>query len=113
MPLIAILHGCTQTPSDFAGSTQASALADQQQFIVVYPKQTSSYNSPSCWNWFLPGNQVRGYGEPAIIAGIVQSVKRNKAQWDIGPQRVYVADLSPGGGDGCDHGGDLSRSLRR
>jgi poly(hydroxyalkanoate) depolymerase family esterase len=96
VPLIVMLHGCTQTPSDFASGTQMNALADQQQFIVVYPQQTSSYNSLSCWNWFLPADQARGSGEPAIIAGIVQSVEQNTAQWTIDPQRVYVAGLSAG-----------------
>ena len=52
VPLIVMLHGCTQTPTDFAAGTQMNALADQDQFIVVYPQQTSTYNSLSCWNWF-------------------------------------------------------------
>src|SRR5258708_1844142 len=51
VPLIVMLHGCTQTPTDFAAGTQMNALADQKQFIVVYPQQTSSDNSSECWNW--------------------------------------------------------------
>jgi poly(hydroxyalkanoate) depolymerase family esterase len=96
VPLVVMLHGCAQTPGDFASGTQMNALADQQQFIVVYPQQTSFYNAFACWNWFLPGDQVRGYGEPAIIAGIVQTVEQNTAQWTIDRQRVYVAGLSAG-----------------
>ncbi|WP_223258418.1 extracellular catalytic domain type 1 short-chain-length polyhydroxyalkanoate depolymerase [Thermogemmatispora tikiterensis] len=96
VPLIVMLHGCLQTPTDFAAGTQMNALADQQQFIVVYPQQTTLYNISACWNWFLPGNQVRGYGEPAIIAGIVQTVEQNTSQWTIDRKRVYVAGLSAG-----------------
>ncbi|WP_376796427.1 PHB depolymerase family esterase [Thermogemmatispora sp.] len=96
VPLIVMLHGCTQTPQDFAAGTQMNALADQDQFVVVYPQQTSSYNSLSCWNWFLPADQARGSGEPAIIAGIVQAVEQNTSQWTIDRNRVYVAGFSAG-----------------
>ncbi|GHO69983.1 hypothetical protein KSC_088750 [Ktedonobacter sp. SOSP1-52] len=96
VPLIVMLHGCTQNPTDFANGTQMNALADQKQFIVVYPQQTSSYNSSDCWNWFQTADQARGSGEPAIIAGIVQTVKQATSQWSIDPNRVYVAGMSAG-----------------
>jgi poly(hydroxyalkanoate) depolymerase family esterase len=98
VPLIVMLHGCTQTPTDFAAGTQMNALADQDQFIVVYPQQTSTYNSLSCWNWFQPADQARGSGEPAIIAGIVQTVEQTTSQWTIDTNRVYVAGMSAGAG---------------
>ncbi len=96
VPLFVMLHGCTQTPSDFAAGTQMDALADAHQFIVVYPQQTSQYNSAECWNWFLPADQSRGSGEPAIIAGIVQTVEQTTSRWTINTSRVYVAGLSAG-----------------
>jgi poly(hydroxyalkanoate) depolymerase family esterase len=96
VPLIVMLHGCTQTPTDFANGTQMNALADQDQFIVVYPQQTSTYNSLSCWNWFQTADQARGSGEPAIIAGIVQTVEQTTSQWTIDTNRVYVAGMSAG-----------------
>src|SRR5579885_905778 len=49
VPLFVMLHGCTQTPADFATGTQMDQLADTHQFIVVYPQQTSQYNSAECW----------------------------------------------------------------
>ncbi len=96
VPMIVMLHGCTQTPADFAAGTQMDQLADQKQFIVVYPQQTSTYNLEDCWNWFDPADQSRGSGEPAIIAGIVQTVEQSTAQWTIDTHRVYVAGLSAG-----------------
>lgn len=96
VPLIVMLHGCTQTPTDFANGTQMNALADQDQFIVVYPQQTSSDNSLSCWNWFQTADQMRGSGEPAIIAGIVQTVEQTTSRWTIDTNRVYVAGMSAG-----------------
>jgi len=96
VPLIVMLHGCTQTPTDFAAGTQMNALADQDQFIVVYPQQTSTYNSEECWNWFQTADQTRGSGEPAIIAGIVQTVEQTTSQWTIDTNHVYVAGMSAG-----------------
>ena len=94
--MIVMLHGCAQIPADFAAGTQMDQLADQKQFIVVYPQQTSTYNQEACWNWFDPADQARGSGEPAIIAGIVQTVEQNTAQWTIDTHRVYVAGISAG-----------------
>lgn len=96
VPLIVMLHGCTQTPTDFAAGTQMNALADQNHFIVVYPQQTSTYNSQQCWNWFLPAHQARGNGEPAIIAGITQAVEQNTSAWTVDTSHVYVAGMSAG-----------------
>ncbi len=37
MPLIVMLHGCTQNPDDFAAGTQMNALAEEKECFVVYP----------------------------------------------------------------------------
>ncbi|HXM57409.1 MAG TPA: PHB depolymerase family esterase [Candidatus Dormibacteraeota bacterium] len=94
--LIVLLHGCTQTPTDFAAGTGMNDLADQDRFIVAYPQQTSSFNAESCWNWFLPADQSRGSGEPAIIAGITQAVMATTSRWNIDPGRVFVTGMSAG-----------------
>ena len=96
VPLVVMLHGCLQTPSDFAAGTQMNQLADQKQFIVVYPQQLPIFNASDCWNWFLPTDQVRGAGEPSVIAGITQSVEHTTSQWTIDPHRVYVTGISAG-----------------
>ena len=69
--LIVMLHGCTQTPDDFANCTRMNALAEEQQCLVLYPEQTRAANHSRCWNWFKRGDQCRDQGEPAILAGIV------------------------------------------
>jgi poly(hydroxyalkanoate) depolymerase family esterase len=97
VPLLVMLHGCIQGPEDFAAVTQMNQLADQKQFIVVYPRQACGDNLEECWNWFEPSNQSRDSGEPAILAGITQEVQRNTDHWTIDPSRVYVAGLSAGG----------------
>lgn len=95
-PLIIMLHGCTQTPTDFAAGTEMNRLADQHQFIVAYPQQTSADNGYGCWNWFDPAHQARGRGEPARIIGIIEAIARQTTQWTIDRQRIYAIGFSAG-----------------
>jgi poly(hydroxyalkanoate) depolymerase family esterase len=69
-------------------------LAEEHRLLVAYPAQTGGDNSMSCWNWFRPSDQMRGTGEPAIIAGLTESVRE---EFGIARGRVYVAGLSAGG----------------
>ena len=96
VPLVVMLHGCTQTARDFAAGTQMNRLAEEYGFVVVYPQQTRTYNQNLCWNWFASANQYRGSGEPAILAGIVQTMKQEQTSWSIDPHRIYVAGHSAG-----------------
>ena len=94
MPLVVMLHGCTQSPEDFALGTGMNRLADELGFLIAYPRQTQAANQQRCWNWFRPGDQERGRGEPELIAGITRDA--------IGAEhadatRVYAAGLSAGG----------------
>ena len=92
-PLILMLHGCTQDAADFARGTRVHQRAAAEGYVVVYPTQTRSHNSGGCWNWFRPGDQQRGKGEPALLAGLVLEMLE---RFDCDPSRVYVAGLSAG-----------------
>jgi poly(hydroxyalkanoate) depolymerase family esterase len=94
MPLVVVLHGCTESADDIRSLTQFDKLAEANKFIVVYPEQPQSANYLHCWNWFLPTDMQRGSGEPSIIAGITQWVQQH---YTVDAKRTFVTGFSAGG----------------
>jgi poly(hydroxyalkanoate) depolymerase family esterase len=102
LPMVVFLHGCNETAEQAASATHFNRVADQRHFVVVYPQQavTSGSSAPladgngvGCWNWFLPQDQSRDAGEPAIIAGITRTVA---AAQHVDSRRIYVEGVSAG-----------------
>ena len=94
LPLVVMLHGCTQDPDDFAAGTGMNGHAREQGFCVLYPAQSADANPQRCWNWFKHNHQSRGRGEAALLASMTLSVMK---QHGIDASRVYIAGLSAGG----------------
>ncbi|WP_236616800.1 extracellular catalytic domain type 1 short-chain-length polyhydroxyalkanoate depolymerase [Sphingobium lactosutens] len=94
MPLVVMLHGCTQTAEDFAAGTRMNRLADELGFLVLYPEQSQKANFARCWNWHAPENQRAGAGEAGMIASLTRHVID---LCNANPARVYIAGISAGG----------------
>jgi poly(hydroxyalkanoate) depolymerase family esterase len=92
LPLLVMLHGCTQSAKSFANSTRMNRLAAREGFFVLWPEQDKLANSQGCWNWF-DTRLGRAYKEAAsIVVAIDQVCARHGAD----PARVAVAGLSAG-----------------
>ena len=92
--LIIMLHGCNQTADDFATGSHMNALAEKHGLVIAYPEQTKRFNAGKCWNWFKPRNQVRGAGEPGILAALTRKLM---TEFNLSRDHTFVAGLSAGG----------------
>jgi poly(hydroxyalkanoate) depolymerase family esterase len=97
VPLVVMLHGCTQSPASFAAGTLMNDVADRHGFVVVYPEQSRDRNPMGCWSWFDAAHRRRDAGEPAFIAEAAQTVMDATSDWNIDAERVFVAGMSAGG----------------
>ena len=91
-PLLILLHGCKQTPTEFAQGARITTLADAQRTLVLMPDQSKSANPYRCWNWF-DARTVAGNGEAAIVAKMIRKVART---WRADTARIIVAGMSAG-----------------
>ncbi len=94
-PLVVMLHGCTQTADDFRTGTRMNEVATANDFIVIYPEQSTSRHANRCWQWFNDANTTRSNGELATIAGMVGAVQ---SAHSIDEGRVYAVGFSAGAG---------------
>lgn len=92
MPLVVMLHGCTQNAAEFAEGTRMNELAQRKGFAVLYPQQLASVDGNRCWHWHQRATQ-QGGGEVRWVVGAMHKVMRSHP---IDPRRVYVAGLSAG-----------------
>src|SRR5216684_3338266 len=87
VPLVVMLHGCTQKPMDFAASTRMNALAEDHTFLVAYPAQASLA-------LVLAHDLPR---DPSNEGGLTPITLLIMSQYQVESSRVYVAGMSAGG----------------
>ncbi len=94
--LLVVLHGCHQAHEDIQRIAGFDALADKEQFLVLYPYVTSylGYRARECWGWWIKSNRTRGRGEVEDIWRIVEQVQQD---YSVDPARRYICGLSSGG----------------
>ena len=92
-PLVIALHGCWQTPEDFALGTRLNEAAERRGLVVVYPAQGRRENPYRCWNWFESAQQTATGSEPAQIMAIARRVQADRGMRE---GRVVVLGFSAG-----------------
>lgn len=92
-PLVLALHGCWQTPEDFARGTRLNAAAARRALMVLYPAQTRRDNPYRCWNWFDPASHTTARGETAELAALARHVQQRRG---IRDRRLVVIGFSAG-----------------
>lgn len=93
-PLVVALHGCGQNANDYYTNAGWRKYADLWRFALIFPQTGSANNASACFNWFEPGDQRRGQGEPLSIKQMVDYAVTN---YGVDRARVHVTGLSAGG----------------
>lgn len=96
-PLVFVFHGGLGNPDMIAKQTRFSEKADKENFIVVYPYGTGSFNKKLLtWNTW----DCCGYANKNDINDVdfINAVlKKIKSEYQIDEKRIYAAGLSNGG----------------
>lgn len=92
VPLLVMLHGCSQDARSFAMATRMNRVADRERFIVLYPEQDRLANVNGCWNWF-DTDTGRAHAEADLV---VQAVDQACLFYPVDPLRIAIAGLSAG-----------------
>ena len=93
-PLVVALHGCWQTPEDFALGTRLNAAAERRGLVVLYPAQGRRDNPYRCWNWFNAADQGASGGEAGAILAVARHVQSERSMRD---RHLIVLGFSAGG----------------
>jgi poly(hydroxyalkanoate) depolymerase family esterase len=94
IPLVVVLHGCTQNAAGYDVGAGWSTLAERYGFALLMPEQKASNNGNGCFNWFNPEDIVRDSGEAGSIR---QMIARMARELSIDTDRIFVTGLSAGG----------------
>ena len=93
-PLFVMLHGASQTASDFAIGTRMPEVVEECGGIALFPEQSRSAHPLGCWNWYDTRHQLADGGEPSLIVGLTRKIA---AEYGVDLRRIYVAGMSAGG----------------
>jgi poly(hydroxyalkanoate) depolymerase family esterase len=92
-PLIVVLHGCTQSASEFDDETGWTSVAEKSGALLLFPQQTEKNNQSRCFNWFMPAQTSRNMGEAHSIFEMIEEMKKI---FTINDQKVSIVGLSAG-----------------
>ncbi len=96
LPVVMVLHGCHQTHHDIQQIAGFDALADKNNFILIYPYVTryDDMRMQNCWGWWRPEHIGAGSGEVEDLWHVVEEIA---SDFSVDLARVHLAGLSSGG----------------
>jgi poly(hydroxyalkanoate) depolymerase family esterase len=94
LPLMVMLHGCTQDGAAIAASSRMNSIAARERFMVLYPQQSRMANAHGCWNWFDTRNG-RAQREADAIAAAINQVCLTQP---VDANCIAIAGFSAGAG---------------
>lgn len=93
-PLVLNFHGFGGQASDYMNDADMRALADAQNFILVYPQGTCLDGS-SHWNTSLPGGDNKSEADDfGFIEALISQLSN---EYNVDLERIYACGYSNGG----------------
>lgn len=93
LPLMLNFHGFGGTASDFMHWTDMQDLAEQENFILVYPQGTSLDGYPH-WNSALPGPDNKSSADDfGFVEAMLEDIS---SSYNVNTDRVYASGYSNG-----------------
>jgi len=93
IPLVIVLHGCSQSAESIAKLTEWNRLSDKYGFYVMYPQQNLVNNPSLCFNWFNSDDVSKDKGEAHSIQQMTDFITKN---YPIDNERIFVYGVSAG-----------------
>ncbi|MCB0476980.1 MAG: PHB depolymerase family esterase [Crocinitomicaceae bacterium] len=92
VPVVLVLHGCSQTAKIVEKQSGWSDLADKYGFIVVYPEQKKVNNPMGCFRWY-------DYDDKELdeVKSVYQMLDFTERNYKVDTNRVFIYGLSAGG----------------
>lgn len=93
VPLIVVLHGCSQTAEEIERIAGWGTLAGQHHFKLIFPQQKVSNNASRCFNWFKEDDISLKNGE---AESILQMIDFAKTKMNIDTSKIFIVGYSAG-----------------
>jgi poly(hydroxyalkanoate) depolymerase family esterase len=93
LPLVVVLHGCSQSAQLVSEQTGWNKLADTYRFRVLYPQQKAANNASMCFNWYRSADIDRDRGECGSIKQMIEQFSKDN---NVDSSHVFITGLSAG-----------------
>lgn len=98
VPLVIVLHGGGGSPTAVRGITGMDRVADQNNFIAIYPAGTGEKGRDTRLSWNILKSGTYATANKKDDLGFIRAVLKDvQARYSIDPKRIYATGISQGG----------------